>query len=44
MLDLAEIKMFWKYCAYDAIKKTWIMSHKAVISFGLTFLGSFDVL
>ncbi len=33
---LAEIEVFWKYWAYDIIKKTWIIPHKAA------FLNSFD--
>ncbi len=35
--SLAEIKVFWKYSAYDSIKKTQIIPHRAIESFGWTF-------
>ncbi len=35
--------MFWKYWARNKIK-SWIIPHKAVESFGWTFLDGFDVL
>ncbi len=41
---LAGIKLFWKCWTYDTIKKTCIMWHKAVESFGWMFLDSFDAL
>ncbi len=37
---LAKIKAFWKYLAYDAIVKTWIMPHQAAECFVMMmFLG-----
>ncbi len=36
------MKMFWKYCTYDMIKKMWIIQHGAVESFGRMFLDSFN--
>ncbi len=34
----AEIKVFWKYWAYDKTKKTWIIWHKAIESFEWMFI------
>ncbi len=34
---------FWKYWAYNTMKKTWIQPHKAVESFRWTFLDGLDV-
>ncbi len=40
---LAEIKVFWKYRAYDTIRKTWNTPYAATENFGCKFLISFDV-
>ncbi len=41
---LAEVTEFQKYLAYNMMKKTWNIPHKAFEIFGWTFLHSFDVL
>ncbi len=40
---IAKIRVFWRYWAYEMIKKTWITPHKAFESFARMFLDGLEL-